>query len=223
MKEALIALGALIVLGAGGYWFIFMQSSSPATSDAFATSTAKQPGVAQDTAAEVAPAQPTQPQQPTNIMQATLHTNKGDITIEFDAVHAPTAVASFVKLTQSGFYDGTKFHRVIKGFMDQGGDPLSKDDAQAARWGTGGPGYQFNDENMVANNTGVVSMANSGPNTNGSQFFINAANNNFLDGKYTVFAKVTAGLDVAMAINNTPTGANDRPVEPIVISSITLK
>jgi peptidylprolyl isomerase/peptidyl-prolyl cis-trans isomerase A (cyclophilin A) len=109
--------------------------------------------------------------------------------------------------------------------MIQGGDPLSKDDSAAARWGTGGPGYQFGDE-IHANNRNVVgsiSMANAGPNTNGSQFFINVADNSFLDTKHTVFGKVTVGLDVVKAIESTPTGPNDRPVEPMVIKSITLE
>ena len=156
-------------------------------------------------------------------MQATLHTSMGDITIEFNP-SAPNTAANFIKLAQAGFYDSTKFHRVIKGFMNQGGDPLTKDDSKIAQWGTGGPGYQFADENASAHNgVGVVSMANSGPNTNGSQFFINAADNGFLDGKYSVFGKVTAGLDVVTAINNTPTDSNDRPLTPVVLKSITLK
>src|SRR3990167_5932947 len=134
-------------------------------------------------------------------MQTTLHTNKGDITIELLS-DAPHTVANFTKLAGEGFYNGTKFHRVIKGFMIQGGDPLTKDDSQAARWGTGGPGYQFADEIHVKNqnNAGTVAMANAGPNTNGSQFFINTADNNFLDPKHTVFGRVTAGLEVVQAI-----------------------
>jgi peptidylprolyl isomerase len=158
-------------------------------------------------------------------MQATLHTNQGDITIEFMGNDAPNTVANFTKLAQEGFYNGTKFHRVIKGFMIQGGDPLTKDDSMMARWGTGGPGYQFADE-IHANNKnepGTISMANAGPNTNGSQFFINVAPNNFLDGKHTVFGKVTAGMDVVAKIEATQTGANDRPVQPMIIESITLK
>ncbi len=156
-------------------------------------------------------------------MNATLHTSKGDIVIEFDQSAAPQTVANFIKLAGAGFYDGTKFHRVIKNFMIQGGDPLTKDDSMAARWGTGGPGYQFADENVNAHNAvGVVSMANSGPNTNGSQFFINVADNGFLDGKYNVFARVTAGLDIVMQISNTATNADDRPLEPIVLTSVTL-
>ena len=158
-------------------------------------------------------------------MQATFHTTKGDVTIEFLGADAPNTVANFTKLAKEGFYNGTKFHRVISGFMIQGGDPLSKDDAMSARWGTGGPGYQFADE-IHANNrnaVGTISMANSGPNTNGSQFFINTADNNFLDPKHTVFGKVTAGLEVVKAIESTPTGQNDRPVEAMVITSIEVK
>lgn len=158
------------------------------------------------------------------IMTATLHTNKGDITIEFNS-STPNTVENFKKLASSGFYDGTKFHRVIKGFMSQGGDPLSKDDAKVQFWGTGGPGYKFADEITSSNRNDIntIAMANSGPNTNGSQFFINAAPNNFLDGKHTVFGKVIAGMDVVNTINNVPTGANDRPIDPVIIQSITLK
>lgn len=158
------------------------------------------------------------------IMQATLNTSKGNITIEF-STNAPKTVENFIKLAKSGFYDGTKFHRVIKGFMNQGGDPLSKDDTQKAIWGTGGPGYTFADE-INANNkndVGTISMANAGPNTNGSQFFINVAPNNFLDTKHTVFGKVISGMDVVMAINNVPTDPSDKPLEAVVINSITLK
>lgn len=159
------------------------------------------------------------------IMQATLHTNQGDITIDFLETDAPNTVANFVKLAQAGFYDNTKFHRVIKGFMIQGGDPLSKDEAMSARWGTGGPGYQFADE-IHANNrneVGTIAMANAGLGTNGSQFFINVAPNNFLDSKHTVFGKVIAGMDVVAKIEATATGAGDRPTAPMVITSITLK
>ncbi len=162
---------------------------------------------------------------PEKIMQATLRTNLGDITIEFMATDAPNTVANFVKLAGDGFYDGTKFHRVIKSFMIQGGDPLSKDDSQSARWGTGGPGYQFADEIHTnnKNDIGTIAMANAGPGTNGSQFFINVANNNFLDGKHTVFGRVIAGMDVVQKIESTKTGAGDRPLSPMTIESVTLK
>lgn len=158
-------------------------------------------------------------------MKATLQTNKGDIVIEFNSAITPNTVANFIKLAEAGFYDGTKFHRVIKGFMNQGGDPFSKDDSQMARWGTGGPGYAFNDEITTENknNAGTISMANSGPNTNGSQFFINVADNNNLDPKHTVFGKVIKGMEVVMAINSTPTDSSDRPVDPVIIKKVTLE
>ncbi len=156
------------------------------------------------------------------IMQATLQTNKGNITIELLVGDAPNTVANFKKLAESGFYDGVKFHRVIPKFMIQGGDPLTKDDAQKARWGTGGPGYTFKDEIHAnnKNNIGTISMANAGPNTNGSQFFINVNNNNFLDGKHTVFGKVTAGMEVVAAIESTPTDSSDKPLSPVIIEKV---
>lgn len=158
------------------------------------------------------------------IMFAVMHTNKGDITIQLNDA-TPKTVDNFVTLAKKGFYDGTKFHRVIEGFMNQGGDPLSKDDGKKALWGTGGPGYQFADEIMPGNknDVGTISMANAGPNTNGSQFFINVAANNFLDTKHTVFGKVTSGLDVVMAINKVDTDGSDKPLEAVVINSITLQ
>ncbi len=158
-------------------------------------------------------------------MKATLHTTKGDITIELHDTDAPNTVANFAKLAKAGFYDGTKFHRVIQSFMIQGGDPLTRDDAQMARWGTGDPGYKFADEIRDNNHNviGTISMANSGPNTNGSQFFINTADNNFLDSKHTVFGRVTAGMDVVSAVEAAPVGAADRPLEAIVIKSVSVQ
>ncbi|MCK9344578.1 MAG: peptidylprolyl isomerase [Candidatus Pacebacteria bacterium] len=152
-------------------------------------------------------------------------TNKGAITIELFADTKPNTVANFVKLANEGFYNGTRFHRVIKGFMIQGGDPLSKDMTKQAYWGTGGPGYQFADEIGADNKNviGSISMANSGPNTNGSQFFINTADNNFLNPKHTAFGRVTAGMEVVTAIENTKTGAQDRPVEDMIIEKIEVK
>lgn len=238
IKIVLSLVAVLVLAGAGFYW---LSTSGPSSGVATtATSTSQTSSLAIDqygnTTQGEAPAQ-TAPQATTpssnpvtntqtnqHIMHATLHTNKGDITFEFDSQLAPNAVANFIKLAQSGFYDGTKFHRVIKGFMDQGGDPLSKDDSKMAQWGMGGPGYQFADEitPQSRNNAGTVAMANSGPNTNGSQFYINAVNNNFLDGKYVVFAHVTAGMDVVTAINNVATDGNDRPTEPVVVTSVTV-
>jgi peptidylprolyl isomerase len=158
-------------------------------------------------------------------MQATINTNQGNIVIELFGDKTPNTVANFTKLASEGFYNGTKFHRVIKGFMIQGGDPLTKDDSKMDMWGTGGPGYKFADEIGAENKNdiGTISMANAGPNTNGSQFFINVAPNNFLDGKHTVFGKVISGMDVVKTIEATPTGTADRPLSPMVINSISIK
>ena len=158
-------------------------------------------------------------------MTATLHTTMGDITLSFLPEQAPNTVANFLKLAKSGFYDGTRFHRVIKNFMIQGGDPLSKDDTKKAQWGTGGPGYQFNDEISKTNSNvvGSVAMANSGPNTQGSQFFINAVDNHYLDPNYTVFAQVTSGLDVVKAIDAVATDGSDRPLSPVTITSVVVQ
>jgi peptidyl-prolyl cis-trans isomerase B (cyclophilin B) len=126
---------------------------------------------------------------------ATVTTNRGDIEIELDASSAPVTVNNFVFLAKEGFYDGVKFHRVISNFMIQGGDPTGT--------GRGGPGYRFADEfkgNRLRHERGVISMANAGPNTNGSQFFITHAPQPHLDNKHTVFGKVTSGLDVVDAI-----------------------
>lgn len=157
-------------------------------------------------------------------MNATLHTSKGDITVALNDADAPNTVANFVKLAQSGFYDGTKFHRVIQGFMIQGGDPLTKDDSQIDFWGSGGPGYRFADEIHQNNHNvrGTISMANAGPNTNGSQFFVNTKDNDFLDPKHTVFGTVVGGLEAVEAIEQTPVGQADRPLEAVVLTSITI-
>ena len=199
-----------IIIAGGFYWFLAPKAHAPVTETTTGTPT------------DITQNKTTNDME--HITQATIHTTLGDITIAFNT-ETPTTTANFIKLASSGFYDGTKFHRVIKGFMDQGGDPLTKDDSLMARWGTGGPGYKFADEIGLhnQNNKGTISMANAGPNTNGSQFFLNAADNNFLDGKHTVFGTVTAGLDVVMAINSVETDGSDRPVTPVVIKSIDLK
>ena len=157
-------------------------------------------------------------------MTATINTNQGAITLELFDKDAPKTVENFTKLSNEGFYNGVKFHRVIKGFMIQGGDPLSKDDSAKGAWGTGGPGYTFEDE-IHANNrnlTGTISMANAGPDTNGSQFFINVADNNFLDTKHAVFGKVVDGMEVVTAIENTATEGSDVPVKDMIIDTITV-
>ena len=150
---------------------------------------------------------------------------KGDITLELLPEKAPKTVKNFVDLAEKGFYDGTKFHRVIKDFMIQGGDPLSKDDDKMELWGTGGPGYTFEDEIGPDNHNekGTISMANAGPNTNGSQFFINTADNLYLDSKHTVFGKVVDGMNVVEEIQNSQTFPDDKPVEPIIIENVEIQ
>lgn len=155
---------------------------------------------------------------------AVFSTTLGDFTVAFYK-ESPKTVENFVKLAKAGFYNGVKFHRVIKDFMIQSGDPLSKDDGLKAQWGTGGPGYQFADEfNSHKLVRGSLAMANSGPNTNGSQFFIVTAEATpWLDGKHTNFGYVTDGMDVVLKIENTQTGPSDRPVVDVVVKSITVK
>ncbi len=156
-------------------------------------------------------------------MKATFKTNKGEFVIELSET-TPKTVANFTKLAEGGFYDNVKFHRVIEGFMVQGGDPLTKDDSAKRMWGTGGPGYTFADEisSLNHNAVGTISMANAGPNTNGSQFFINCADNSFLDTKHTVFGHVVSGMDVVHAIEKVDVDASDKPMEPVVIETITV-
>lgn len=154
--------------------------------------------------------------------QAIFTTNYGSFTLELYPDKAPKTVENFIKLSQDGFYNNTKFHRVIADFMIQGGDPLSKDDSKMAMWGSGGPGYTFEDEqNDVALVQGVFAMANAGPNTNGSQFFIITAESTpWLQGKHTGFGKVVSGMDVVMKIGAVATGQGDRPVDPVIVQSV---
>lgn len=156
---------------------------------------------------------------------AVFTTNHGQFTIELETEKAPKTSANFTKLAREGFYDGQKFHRVIDGFMIQGGDPLSKEEGKRSIWGTGGPGYTFADEfgPGLVNATGTISMANAGPNTNGSQFFINVADNSFLNGKHAVFGKVTSGMDVVLKISKVQTGQNDQPAEDVVIERVEVR
>jgi peptidyl-prolyl cis-trans isomerase B (cyclophilin B) len=149
-------------------------------------------------------------------VKATLQTNHGAIELELYPDDAPKTVDNFVKLARDGFYDGVIFHRVIPDFMIQGGDPTGN--------GSGGPGYSFEDEfNEHKVERGALAMANAGPNTNGSQFFIvttEAAP--WLDGKHTVFGRVTSGMDVVDKISELPRDARDKPDEDVVIESVSV-
>ena len=148
---------------------------------------------------------------------AVLHTNHGPVELELHDEDAPKTVENFRKLAGDGFYDGVIFHRIIKDFMIQGGDPTGT--------GTGGPGYTFEDEfNDHKVERGALAMANAGPNTNGSQFFIvTTAEAPWLDGKHTVFGRVTGGMDAVNSIESAETDARDKPVADAVIERVELR
>lgn len=155
--------------------------------------------------------------------QAILKTNFGDIKVRFYGADSPITVNNFMSLAEKGFYDDTKFHRVIKDFMIQGGDPNSKDD-DWSNDGTGGPGYSFQDEfNSHGLVRGSLAMANAGPNTNGSQFFIvTAAATPWLDGKHTNFGEIVSGMEVVDKIEQVEVNGNNHPIKDVVIKSIEL-
>lgn len=219
-KSFIIGFIGLLVLIGGVMWMRSNKAAVSGVTELYGTTDMVVPATATSTTPT-----PTESATPSSRMNAIITTNQGVITLELFGDRTPNTVQNFTKLAQEGFYNGTKFHRVIKDFMIQGGDPLSKDDTQMARWGTGGPGYQFADEITPENrnDAGTISMANAGPNTNGSQFFINTKDNNFLDLKHTVFGRVVEGMDVVMKISTTQTGPNDRPASPMVIESIVIK
>ncbi len=150
--------------------------------------------------------------------KATIETSKGKIVIELYQDKAPKTVANFVKLTKQGFYNGILFHRVIPGFMIQTGDPTGT--------GRGGPGYTFEDEfapDLKHDGPGVVSMANAGPNTNGSQFFITLGATPWLNGKHSIFGRVIEGVSVVEQIAAVERDSNDRPRTDIVMKQVTIQ
>ena len=147
-----------------------------------------------------------------------METSLGKITLELDAEKAPVSVENFLKYVDDGYYNGTVFHRVIDGFMIQGGDPTGT--------GRGGPGYTIPDEfhsELRHSGEGILSMANAGPNTGGSQFFITLDKTAWLDGKHAVFGKVVEGMDVVRKIGSTRTGPGDRPVEDVRMESVRIE
>jgi cyclophilin family peptidyl-prolyl cis-trans isomerase len=149
---------------------------------------------------------------------ARFDTNRGTFRIELFEDRAPSTTKNFIDLAEKNFYDGLIFHRVIPGFMIQGGDPNGT--------GTGGPGYKIKDEfhpDLRHDVPGVLSMANAGPNTGGSQFFITLAATPWLDGKHAVFGRVVEGMDVVEAIGGTATGRQDRPVEEVVMETVRIE
>ena len=188
-KNYIMAIIVLLILIAGGYFIFISAKGGPASGGK------------------------------SNSMKhtVTIETNMGRVKFETYDADAPKTVQNFIALAQKGFYDNLTFHRIVKGFVIQGGDPLGN--------GTGGPGYQFEDELNPATESykngykkGVVAMANSGPNTNGSQFFIMLADNP-LPHNYTIFGKVISGQDVVDKIGQSPVGPQDRPLEPVLMKS----
>lgn len=171
-------------------------------------------------------------------LYARFHTTQGNIVVALEEARTPNTVANFVGLATGAIswrdaggadmqgtplYDGVRFHRVIPGFMIQCGDPLSRDVGQANRWGTGGPGYRFEDEfhpELKHDRAGILSMANSGPGTNGSQWFITEGPTPHLNNRHSVFGHVVAGLDVVNAIANVPRSRQDRPNEEQVLTRV---
>ncbi|MDF2929240.1 peptidylprolyl isomerase [Anaerospora sp.] len=195
----LLFVAAALLLTACGGAQSAPQANPPAQSSTPAADQAKQP-----------------PAQANSI--AKFETNKGNFTVELFEDKTPITAKNFIDLANKGFYNGTLFHRVIDNFMIQGGDPQGN--------GTGGPGYTIADEfhpSLKHTGPGLLSMANRGPNTGGSQFFITLAPTPWLDNKHAIFGKVIEGLDVVQKIGKVKTGANDKPVEDVVVKKITIE
>jgi peptidyl-prolyl cis-trans isomerase B (cyclophilin B) len=189
------------------------------------------PAIAQSTPATTVPGAPAAVPAPQPAVKevALFKTSKGEMTLEFWSDVAPKTVENFKKLAREGFYNGTAFHRIVKGFMIQGGDPLTKDPANEDRFGTGDPGYKIKAEfNPKKHEKGVISMARSmDPDSAGSQFFICLDAASFLDGKYTTFGRLIKGEDVLVKIGETPVAPNrggemSKPTERVVVESVTI-
>ena len=229
-KNIILSLIIVVALIAGGYYLFSdkKETISIAKTDSYSTTTNEtammEDGTSlKETSANTANAS----QSVTNVNDnktshmINIETNYGTIVFETYDADAPNTVKNFITLAEKGFYNNLTFHRVIKGFMIQGGDPKGD--------GTGGPGYQFADELNPATDSykigykkGVVAMANAGPNTNGSQFFIMTADYP-LTNNYTIFGKVVSGQDVVDEIANVKTGANDKPISPVMMKTVTAK
>jgi cyclophilin family peptidyl-prolyl cis-trans isomerase len=220
----LIVLILVAIFGFGMYWLL-KQTPAPIEEQS-ALNLQPNPNL---TNQEPAPLEEQKEQQKNMSNLVTIKTSMGEIEIETYDSDAPKTAKNFKDLAQKGYYDGLIFHRVIKGFMIQGGDPLCGATQDKGQCGTGGPGYQFEDELNSATASyktgykkGVVAMANSGPNTNGSQFFIMHADYG-LPNNYTIFGKVVKGQDVVDKIANTKVGAGDRPTTAVVMEKVTVK
>jgi len=160
-------------------------------------------------------------QAPDSIIVATIETNMGNIEIQLFPKEAPKTVENFIGLSKEGYYNGVIFHRVIAGFMIQGGDPTGTGRGGESIWGG-----KFNDEispNLKFDSSGIVAMANAGPNTNGSQFFITVAPTTWLNGHYSIFGKVIGGMDVVYAIDKVKTNKQDRPINKVIMEKVIIK
>lgn len=212
MKTILAYSIIVILIGVGGFYY-WQEGSLEDMSDTSDMAEENTPSAPEDVSMEVSDR--------TESHRVTIETNFGTIVFESYDADAPKTVENFITLAKKSFYDGLTFHRVIRGFMIQGGDPSGN--------GTGGPGYTFEDELNPETESykqgyvkGIVAMANSGPDTNGSQFFI-MHEDTPLPRNYTIFGKVVAGQDVVDAIANVQTGANDKPVEPVIMEKVTVE
>lgn len=232
LKTYLFGALMLALVACGGRESTTVETSTATQTESAVTGTAETTGSmtsTETTTGDGATAPAGEPAQQEKAMEtkdqvAELHTSAGQIDIRFFPDVAPNHVKNFLELAQQGFYNGTKFHRIIPGFMVQGGDPNTKA-GDPNSWGTGGSPSQLKAEfSSVPHKRGIVSMARSNdPNSASSQFFIVVKDSNFLDNNYTVFGQVTKGMDVADKIVNAPRGANDRPNSPVSIDSITVR
>lgn len=219
---AAVASGAVLVFAGGGGEEAAPAESPGAGAGATGAAGTAACGAERPAAADAArptfDAPPEMEIDPARRYVATLVTSCGSIRVRLFPKDAPVTVNNFVALARAGFYDGLTFHRVIAGFMNQGGDPAGD--------GTGDPGYQFEDEivdRLTFDEPGLLAMANAGPGTNGSQFFITVAPAPHLDGLHTIFGRVTGGMDVVELINGLPTDATDRPVEAVYIERVSIE
>lgn len=229
MEKKIEAVAGIALVALGLWYFAPRQIAPTPLGEAAATTTAP----AATTTESRGNLDPMSENNTATTTRVRLTTSAGDIVLELYTGQTPITAGNFIKLAGEGYYDGTKFHRVIGGFMLQGGDPQTKDDALAARWGTGGPGYTIEDEFVagLSNVRGTISMANTGaPKTGGSQFFINLVDNTGLDfdkppaaSRHPVFGRVVEGLDVVDEIGQVATDERDRPIEPVVIQKVTVE
>ena len=222
LKNITLSLVVIVIIVGGGYYLFFPQKIDVANLNVLQnvpTDDTKTASSTQEIPTIINPSTSSGQAKTKNMI--TIETNYGTIVFETYNQDAPKTVENFITLANKGFYNGLTFHRVIPGFMIQGGDPNGN--------GTGGPGYQFEDEINLNSDLyktgykkGVVAMANAGPNTNGSQFFI-MTEDYPLPSNYTIFGKVVSGQDVIDKIANVKTGANDKPITPVVMKTVTIK